>query len=183
LYESKRDLDRASFFWNKRVELGSVDDPWTKRARQRLDDLAQISPGYKQMKKESETVMLIKQVAQAKSVKEKESRMKAAQSLKNAKKFYLTHEYQKALGEIDKAISLDPQDKEKFALRDKIKKVVDEEQKKAQEAAMLKEKKENAKKMREYFEYGLTDYQRNNLEAARLEFNKIIELTASPQKD
>ena len=183
LYESKRDLERASFFWKKRAELGSPDDPWTERAKQRLDDLAQISPGYRQMTKESETVLLMKQVAEAKSAKEKEDQKKAVQSFKNAKNFYLMHEYQEALDEINKAVSSDPQDKEKIALRDKIKKIVDEEQERVRQEAMLKEKKENTKRMREYFEYGVSDYQQGNLEAARIEFNKIIELTASPQKD
>jgi hypothetical protein len=36
--------------------------------------------------------------------------------------------------------------------------------------------------MREYFEYGMRDYQKGNTQAAALEFNRIIELTESPRE-
>lgn len=36
LYENKRDLRKASEYWKKRVAAGKPDDPWTKKAKQRL---------------------------------------------------------------------------------------------------------------------------------------------------
>ena len=39
LYENKRDLEKAAFFWEKRANLGSMDDPWTVKAANRLRDL------------------------------------------------------------------------------------------------------------------------------------------------
>jgi len=39
LYENKHQLDQAEFFWQKRAELGLADDPWTQRAKSRLEDI------------------------------------------------------------------------------------------------------------------------------------------------
>ncbi|MGE5197387.1 MAG: tetratricopeptide repeat protein [Deltaproteobacteria bacterium] len=39
LYENERKLDEAAFYWQKRAALGSPDDPWTQKARSRLDDI------------------------------------------------------------------------------------------------------------------------------------------------
>lgn len=39
LYENKHELTQAEFFWQKRAELGSSDDPWTQRAKTRLEDI------------------------------------------------------------------------------------------------------------------------------------------------
>jgi len=39
LYESRRDLKKAADYWQKRAELGPVDDPWTEKARMRLSDI------------------------------------------------------------------------------------------------------------------------------------------------
>ena len=32
-------MEKAAFYWKKRVELGNPDDPWTLKAQQRLDDV------------------------------------------------------------------------------------------------------------------------------------------------
>jgi tetratricopeptide (TPR) repeat protein len=39
LYENKRDLEQSAFYWKRRAELGSPGDPWTEKARQRLEDM------------------------------------------------------------------------------------------------------------------------------------------------
>lgn len=41
--ENNRDLEKAAMFWKKRAELGSSDDPWTQKAKQRLEDIALVS--------------------------------------------------------------------------------------------------------------------------------------------
>lgn len=38
-YEGKRQLEKAAFYWAKRVESGSADDPWTQKAKARLKDI------------------------------------------------------------------------------------------------------------------------------------------------
>lgn len=39
LYENERELDKALYYWKKRVELGDPNDPWTMKAKQRLEDV------------------------------------------------------------------------------------------------------------------------------------------------
>lgn len=42
LYETGRDLEKAAFYWEQRVELGDPEDPWTDKARQRLSDIRAV---------------------------------------------------------------------------------------------------------------------------------------------
>jgi Flp pilus assembly protein TadD len=35
-YEGKRDVQQARLYWQKRIELGNPDDPWTKKAKEKL---------------------------------------------------------------------------------------------------------------------------------------------------
>lgn len=39
LYETRRDLEKAAFYWQKRIQLGLPDDPWTAKAKRRLEDI------------------------------------------------------------------------------------------------------------------------------------------------
>ena len=43
LYENKHRLDRAAVYWQKRVELSSTNDPWTRKAKERLEDIRLVS--------------------------------------------------------------------------------------------------------------------------------------------
>jgi tetratricopeptide (TPR) repeat protein len=177
-YEGKRDLDRAAFYWKKRVELGNPDDPWTKRAKDRLNDLAQVSPHYRQMVIESETISLMRKVTQEKLARQREGLKQAAQYYAGAKDLYRDGNYQKAMESIEKSLAITPQDKERLALRAKIQQALAQKE----EEARVRQRKENARRMREYFEYGMRDYQKGNTQAAALEFNRIIELTESPRE-
>jgi len=38
-YEGQRDLEKAAFYWSKRVAVGAPDDPWTQKAASRLRDI------------------------------------------------------------------------------------------------------------------------------------------------
>jgi len=38
-YEKKHDLDKALFYWGKRAQIGSPDDPWTQKAASRFKDI------------------------------------------------------------------------------------------------------------------------------------------------
>ncbi len=37
--EQERDLEKAAYYWGKRVELGNPDEPWTIKAKERLADI------------------------------------------------------------------------------------------------------------------------------------------------
>ncbi len=39
LYEGRRDLQKAADYWKMRIELGPVGDPWTEKAKIRLNDI------------------------------------------------------------------------------------------------------------------------------------------------
>ncbi|MBL7151769.1 MAG: tetratricopeptide repeat protein [Candidatus Omnitrophica bacterium] len=39
IYEQEPDLEKAAYYWKKRVELGTPDDPWTIKAKRRLEDI------------------------------------------------------------------------------------------------------------------------------------------------
>ncbi len=38
-YENQHDLEKAAFYWGKRAQIGSPDDPWTQKASSRLKDI------------------------------------------------------------------------------------------------------------------------------------------------
>ena len=178
-YEGKRDLDKAAFYWKKRADLGKSDDPWTQRARNRLDDLAQVAPNYRQMVIESETISLMKKVAEEKLARQRQELAESAKYYAGAKSLYLAGNYQKAREDIDKSLVPTPSQKDKLALKVKIQNALEEQARKAG----IKQRSQNSRKMREYFEDGIRDYQQGNREAAALEFNRIIELTESPQEN
>jgi Flp pilus assembly protein TadD len=72
LYENKRDLNKAFFYWKKRLELGSPDDLWTQRAKKRMDDIMQVSPSLKQDFIENQTAALTQEVAEKKRIEKLE---------------------------------------------------------------------------------------------------------------
>jgi len=38
-YEKQHDLEKAVFYWGKRAQIGSPDDPWTQKAASRFQDI------------------------------------------------------------------------------------------------------------------------------------------------
>ncbi|MDP3723228.1 MAG: tetratricopeptide repeat protein [Candidatus Omnitrophota bacterium] len=44
LYEAQGDMMSAASYWKRRAQLGSPDDPWTQKARQRWEELAKGDP-------------------------------------------------------------------------------------------------------------------------------------------
>jgi Flp pilus assembly protein TadD len=183
LYEVKGDFEKAAFYWEKRVELGSSSDPWTEKAKEKLSNLATMLPGYREKLIESQTVNLIREILDAKRI-EKEKKMEQAQMyLSSARKLYRSGQYTKALEDIDKSLSLDPQDREKVLMREKVVVALEEEKKAEELKKRLKQKKENIQKLRVYFDEGMKYYKLDELDAAKQVFNKIPELATSPQKE
>ncbi|MBM3243501.1 MAG: tetratricopeptide repeat protein, partial [Candidatus Omnitrophica bacterium] len=67
LYEEKRELSKAGYCWKKRAELGDVNDPWTQKARKRLEDIRlTLSPKPMQESREQDVLKLMKDVANEK---------------------------------------------------------------------------------------------------------------------
>lgn len=62
-YENKRDLPKAAFYWKKRVELGSSGDPWTAKARMRLNDIQAVFGEKRTDSREQDIINFMKDVA------------------------------------------------------------------------------------------------------------------------
>ncbi len=67
-YEKQRDLEKAEFYWAKRAELGSPENPWKEKAANRVKDIrAVLSSSPVADAREAEVLGLIKDVAKYKS--------------------------------------------------------------------------------------------------------------------
>jgi len=119
-YEGKRQFNKAAYCWNKRVELGDLNDPWTQMARQRLEDIKLVfSPNPVKDSAEKEVVNLMKDVANEKHALGQDDKLKASKHLKNAKVSYEKEDFATAVKEALDAQYLDPENKdiEEFILR------------------------------------------------------------------
>ena len=110
-YENKRDLDKAAFYWKKRADLGSIDDPWTIKARQRLEDISLVvsDDPYKNMR-EQEIFGLLKEVEVKKELLRKDNKTLAKDCLERAKAKFNKGDDVSALKLAIDASSLDPDD-------------------------------------------------------------------------
>lgn len=108
LYEDQRDLERAAFYWGKRAELGSLDDPWTQRAASRFRDIrAVLSNRPVADAREEEVLGLIKDVNVYKSVFKKADKVQARNHLRKAEKYYSKKKLTPAIKEAYEAQDLD----------------------------------------------------------------------------
>jgi tetratricopeptide (TPR) repeat protein len=120
LYESKHRLDKAAVYWQKRVELSSTSDPWTRKARERLEDIRLVS-GDKTppLSREQEIFSFSAEVAAAKAGPlsenlmpvEKSNMVRARQYFENAQASYARGDGVTALKEALEAQQCDPTNK------------------------------------------------------------------------
>jgi tetratricopeptide (TPR) repeat protein len=172
LYEEKRDLQKASLYWKKRAELGFEDDPWTKKAKNRIKELAEVMPSLKEDQLQPQVLELVSQIKEQKKIKKSEDLQEAEKHLVLAKRFYAQSGYKDAVNEAALCLSFDPGNEEAIALMDK-----------ATSKLRAAQKQESIEKMRAYFETGMTHYQMNNLSAAKQEFDKIEEFAYAPKNN
>lgn len=172
LYEEKRDLEKASFYWRKRAELGLEDDLWTKKAKNRLKELAEVMPLLKEDELELQALELISEVKEQKKIKKSKDLQEAEKHLVLAKRFYAQAGYQDAVGETALCLSFDPRNEEALVLMDK-----------ATSKLRAAQKQESIERMRAYFDSGIMHYQMNNLSAAKQEFDKIEEFACAPKNN
>jgi len=86
LYEGKRNLERAEFYWNKRAEMGPVDDPWKQKAVNRLHDIRMSLSGHPfSDAREEEVLGLMKEIAGNKTESNKDDAGLAQAHFKKAK--------------------------------------------------------------------------------------------------
>lgn len=112
-YENKRNLDKAVFYWQKRAQLGSPDDPWTEKAKQRSEDIHLVL-GNKAADsfREQEVMGLIRDVANQKSILREDNKAMAREYFDKAKRSYDRGNYPAARKEALDAQQLDPANRE-----------------------------------------------------------------------
>jgi tetratricopeptide (TPR) repeat protein len=89
LYETKRDLAKAACYWKKRAELGVCDDPWTQKAKQRLEDINLVLLEKPQeAAREKETLNLLSDVSLDKDLLKKDDKALAKKYFEDAKSSY-----------------------------------------------------------------------------------------------
>jgi len=121
LYQNKRELDKAAVYWKKRAELGSPDDPWTEKARQRLEDIRfALSDNPIEDLKEQEAIGLLKDVANQKTLLKKDNRELAKFHFKKAKQSYNKGDEVTAFKQAVDASQLDPSNAEIEEFIDKL---------------------------------------------------------------
>ena len=112
-YENKRNLKEDEFYWSKRAELGSPDDPWTQKATRRLKDIRSVlndrSFGDE---REEEVLGLIKDIAVDKSTFNKSNKELARVYFEKAKKSFNNGDLSAAIKQAIDAQQLDQNNKE-----------------------------------------------------------------------
>lgn len=112
-YEGKRDFGKAAYCWKKRAELGDLDDPWTKKARERLEDIRlSLSPRPAQDSQEKDVVKLMKDVANEKYMLSHDDKLLARRNFMKAKDSFNKEDYATAIKKASDAQYLDPDNKD-----------------------------------------------------------------------
>ncbi|MCX5710869.1 MAG: tetratricopeptide repeat protein [Candidatus Omnitrophica bacterium] len=112
-YETKRDLNKAAFYWDKRAKLGDPSDPWTIKAKQRLADMNLVlSPTPVEDLREQEIVSLTKDIVNKKDILSKSDSAQAREHFAKAKRSYELGDYGTALKKAIDAQQLDPNNQE-----------------------------------------------------------------------
>jgi len=114
LYENKRDLNKSSIYWKKRAELGSPDDPWTQKARNRAQDISLVLSDrpLRELIREQEVVELLKDVAAQKTLLRKDDKALSRHHFEKAKQSYNKQDYATAIKEALDAQHLDSANEE-----------------------------------------------------------------------
>jgi len=113
IYEEQRDLGKAAFYWSKRAEMGSLDDPWTLKAANRFKDIrAVLSSSPVADAREAEVLGLVKDVVKYKSKLNKNDKTLAQDRFEKAKQSFNKGDLAAAIKEALDAEYLDPDNPE-----------------------------------------------------------------------
>ena len=109
LYESRRDLRQAAYYWQKRAEMGLVNDPWTQKAQRRFSDIDTVlSDRPVEDNKEKETIELLTTVMNDKALLKKDDAAQAREYMSKARVLYSKGDDVTALKTAIDAQQLDP---------------------------------------------------------------------------
>jgi len=125
LYESKGDLKKAAEYWQRRIKLGSYDDPWTIKAIQHLKNIALVVEEISQKLKEQEIIELMEDVKASPTRTESsqllnERQKKVKEYLNRAEFNFKQKNYTQALNDAAIAKHLDPKNTQIDEFVDKV---------------------------------------------------------------
>jgi len=120
LYESQREFEKAASYWQKRIDLGAADDPWTEKAKQRLDELFLILGNRPQDIRERQVAGFLRDVAGQKQFRKDDREASAQDYFTNAQLLYKRGKELEALKEVLRAQQLDPDNSEIEAFVEKV---------------------------------------------------------------
>jgi tetratricopeptide (TPR) repeat protein len=113
LYENKRDLDRALIYWQKRAQLGFLDDPWTQKAKLRQDEIRMVlSENPVQDIINREAIDLMEDLKSQRLPPELQYLVDSRRSFEKAKECFKKEEYAAAFKLALDAQQMDPSNKE-----------------------------------------------------------------------
>jgi tetratricopeptide (TPR) repeat protein len=118
-YEGKRDLKQAAVYWQKRIEFGPVGDPWTEKARKRLEDIRLVL-GDKTSPDEDNVINLMNDVLVQKSTLKTDDKALARKHMEKARLSYKKGDELTAFKEAGDAKALDPSNREIDEFLDKV---------------------------------------------------------------
>lgn len=119
-YESQREFDKAARYWQKRIDLGSADDPWTQKAQERLEDLFLILGNRPQDIRERQIAGFHRDVAGQKQLRTYDREKSAQDYFTNAQLLYKRGKELEALKEALRAQQLDQDNTEIEAFISKV---------------------------------------------------------------
>jgi tetratricopeptide (TPR) repeat protein len=131
LYKQKKDYRRAIEFWEKRVQLGGIDEAWLAKAQERIELLRQVVPELRQEYLKQEAERFARELSEKQKAKRLKELAEARRLFSEARELYQKTEYEKALNSINLALALNTEDNELvLRLKDEINtKLVEQERK------------------------------------------------------
>jgi len=129
LYEKEGDLEKATYYFKRRVLIGNWNDEWTAKARQELKGMGIDDPELRQDYLDQHLASLenpddLNARPKGNDLDPKKRKRDARMHLLRGKQFYYMGAYQEALTEFSSASVLDPKNKE-------IQKMLDDTQRKS----------------------------------------------------
>ncbi|MFA5157269.1 MAG: tetratricopeptide repeat protein [Candidatus Omnitrophota bacterium] len=119
-YENKRDLKKASEYWQKRIDFGPSADPWTERARARLNDIRLVLGDKNVDPDEDKVIGLMNDILVEKSILKTDDKALAKKHLADAKLTYKKGDTVTALKQAVDAKSLDPSNRDIDEFLDRV---------------------------------------------------------------
>lgn len=170
-YESQDRQKEAIDYWAKRAKTGVDDDPWKKRAQDRFFELIALHPEIQEQYIAEESRLLIDAVAEEKRAKKIEEEKQSQEFYLSSRKHYKNADYQKAIEDLDRSLSLDSANADKLKFKEEINALMDK-----------KERQKRLSEIKTFSQNGLKAYQENNPAQAEKDFAQVLELIKVPQK-